>query len=134
MSNNTKIKLNIGSFSYRKGYPVDSSEHGGGFIFDCRFINNPGRIDEYKSLTGKDNSVKKYLEDMNETENYFAHIVTIITAAINKYLERKFDYLSVQFGCTGGQHRSVYFAEKLAEFFAKNQNLEVSINHRDCPK
>jgi RNase adaptor protein for sRNA GlmZ degradation len=134
MSASTQLKINLGSFSFKKGYPKDETTHGGGFVFDCRHITNPGRFDSYKSLTGKDLAVVQFLESMDETEKFFGSIESIIDAAIKRYLERQFDYLSVQFGCTGGQHRSVYFAERLKRRLEINPELEISLTHRDCPK
>jgi len=128
------MKIVIGSFSYRIGYPVDSSPHGGGFVFDCRCIKNPGREEQYKCMTGQDSAVQSYIAALPEAEQFFASILSIVSHALATYEQRGFDYLSVQFGCTGGQHRSVYFAELLAKTLQGQQRGSVELTHRDCPK
>ena len=134
MSNQTpELVVRIGSFSYRKGYPVDASDHGGGFVFDCRYITNPGREAAYKTVTGKEKAVKDYLEALDEVEVFFSNIHTLLTPVIARYKERGFEYLSVQFGCTGGQHRSIYFAERLAEVLRKDPEIIVELSHREFP-
>ena len=127
------MKVRVGSFSYRKGYPVDPSEHGGGFVFDCRFIKNPGREPQYKEKNGRDAEVAEYILALPEANQYFDSVLSIINSAIKSYTARGFDYLSVQFGCTGGQHRSVYFAERLVKELKKNSELIVELTHKDCP-
>ena len=132
MSHSTaKLVVAVGSFSYRKGYPTDQSGHGGGFVFDCRCITNPGRLDEYKPKTGKDAEVKAYLNNLPETDEFFESIAAIVQKAVTKYLDRGFEYLSIQFGCTGGQHRSIYFAERMAAHLEKNEQLIVKLSHRE---
>jgi len=109
------LTVNIQSFSYKKGIPPTTDEHGGGFVFDCRGLDNPGRKEEYKALTGKDKEVVEYLEKDYRTREFTSHIIKIISISIDNYIERDFKHLSVSFGCTGGQHRSVYCAEKLTK-------------------
>lgn len=126
------LNLLVYSFSYKKGYPEDTTSHGGGFIFDCRGIHNPGRFVEYKKLTGKDSEVKEFLENKTEAPNFIENIVNLVTPSVAKYLERGFTFLTVGFGCTGGQHRSVYCAEKFGNIMAHNfPQIKVKIIHRE---
>jgi RNase adaptor protein for sRNA GlmZ degradation len=127
------MRIVVGSFSYRVGYPVDTSSHGGGFVFDCRFIKNPGREEQYKQKTGKDSDVQRYIAALPEADRFFASVIEIVMSALASYEARGFDYLSVQFGCTGGQHRSVYFAELLAQTLKEQQRGSIELTHRDCP-
>ena len=127
------LHIQITSFSYKKGsYPTDNTTHGGGYIFDCRPLHNPGRYPEYAEKTGIDREVVEFLEGRDEVEKFWQHVSGIVEAAVNRYQEREFDYLSVGFGCTGGQHRSVYFAERLAkhlsELFA---SVTTTLYHRE---
>ncbi|MCF8379123.1 MAG: phosphotransferase [Bacteroidales bacterium] len=125
------LKIEINSFSYlRYGIPKDTSGHGGGFVFDCRSLPNPGRHPEYKSLTGRDQVVIDYLEKEQAVENYYIQVKSIVGQAVQTYLERGFTHLSISFGCTGGQHRSVYFAEKLSRFLSDKYTAEVILRHR----
>lgn len=125
------LKVKIFSFSYLyTGIPEDNSPHGGGFVFDCRFIDNPGRIPNFFSLTGKDKEVKGYLEKNREMQQFLKNVYSIIEAAINNYLDRDFTDLMVSFGCTGGQHRSVYSAERLSEYIKKKySDVTVELKH-----
>lgn len=109
-----RLVVKVWSFSFKKGIPEDYTGNGGGYVFDCRSTNNPGRYDRYKQLTGLDAPVIKFLEDDGEIVRYLDHIYSIVEPHVNRYLERGFTNLSVAFGCTGGQHRSVYCAEHLA--------------------
>jgi hypothetical protein len=126
-----KLKVTIKSFSFKRGWPYDNSGNGGGHVFDCRFIDNPGRIEKYKKLCGKDKEVVDFLEAMDETHDFFASIKQIVVASVNKYQLRSFKNLAVNFGCTGGQHRSVYFAERTAKFLKENFNLNVELIHTE---
>jgi aminoglycoside/choline kinase family phosphotransferase len=108
------LTLYIASFSFRQGYPEDQGGHGGGFVFDCRALPNPGRHLEYSDLCGRDASVVEYLERAPETHEFWRHVRSLVDHHIEEYLRRGFTSLSISFGCTGGQHRSVYFAERLA--------------------
>lgn len=129
------LTVELNSFSYKKsGIPVDTSGNGGGFVFDCRFIFNPGRLDEYKDLTGKDSAVINFLDSQNTMNEFLQSVYALITPAIKNYLERKFSHLMINFGCTGGQHRSVYSAEMTKKFIEKNfPGVKVTVNHREFP-
>lgn len=133
-SNLPKIELTIKvvSYSYKKGYPVDTSGNGGGFMFDCRAIHNPGRYEKYKTLTGKDQEVIEFLDTTEEANEFVEKAVEIVIPSIERYISRGFTSLQVGFGCTGGQHRSVYCAEKFSKII-KNKYPEVSIEltHRE---
>ncbi|HCA43833.1 MAG TPA: ATP-binding protein [Bacteroidetes bacterium] len=129
------LTVELNSFSYKKsGIPVDTSGNGGGFVFDCRFIFNPGRLDEYKDLTGKDSAVINFLDSQNTMNEFLQSVYALITPAIKNYLERNFSHLMINFGCTGGQHRSVYSAEMTKKFIEKNfPGVIVTVNHREFP-
>lgn len=130
------LHIDIHSFSYKKGgIPKDLSGNGGGFCFDCRGILNPGRIEEYKSQTGKDIAVQEFLENQTKMPDFLNGIKSVISITIEDYLERNFENLQINFGCTGGQHRSVYSAEKIAEFVKKQYpQVCVSITHDEHPQ
>ena len=130
------LNIDIHSFSYKKGrYPKDASGNGGGFCFDCRGILNPGRIDEYKPQTGKDLPVQEFLETKTRMPEFLENIKSVVSITIENYLERGFEHLQINFGCTGGQHRSVYSAEKIAEFIReKYPQAEVNITHDEQPQ
>jgi len=126
-----KLIIQIGSFSYKKGLPKDYSGHGGGHIFDCRAIHNPGRYDEYKSLTGRDKAVKEFLDKTESMQEFICSVIAIVEQSTETYLNRGFDYLSIQFGCTGGQHRSVYVAEKIYHHLNNKYPVHLVLNHRE---
>ena len=128
---NEKLTVTINSFSFKNGgVPQDLSGNGGGFVFDCRSLPNPGRCDEYKKLTGLDIEVQDFLNKKQEVQNFFDLTNSIICQSIDNYLLRDFKNLFVNFGCTGGQHRSVYFAERTAEMLhEKYPQIKVVINH-----
>ena len=123
------LKVSINSFSYKENIPEDKSGNGGGFVFDCRCLPNPGKENEYKKLTGKDRSVIDYLNSKAEVNSFFELSKSIIDIAVKNYLERKFQHLMISYGCTGGQHRSVYFAERLKMYLKKNYSIDIEINH-----
>ena len=131
-----KLKVEIHSFSYKKGgIPKDNSGNGGGFVFDCRGILNPGRIEEYKIQTGNDVAVQDYLEEKTQMPNFLSAIKSIVSINIEDYLARGFENLQINFGCTGGQHRSVYSAIKISEFIKeKYPEDELVINHDEQPQ
>jgi len=122
------------SFSYRRGYPEDVSGHGGGFVFDCRALPNPGRLPEYRAVTGRDAGVRAYLEQQDETEGFWKSVQDLVETQIQTYVGRNFTALTVSFGCTGGQHRSVYFAERLEQFLSLEfPDVRVRLFHREEP-
>lgn len=123
------LTLQLVSFSYKQSLPVDESENGGGFLFDCRCLPNPGRLTEYKTLSGQDQPVVTYLEQMASVNAFFEHTQALAQMAISNYMERNFDHLLVGYGCTGGQHRSVYFAERLAKKLHGQTNLIIELGH-----
>jgi UPF0042 nucleotide-binding protein len=132
-----KLNISIYSFSYKKGgIPTDNSGNGGGFVFDCRGILNPGRIDEYKPQTGNDKPVQEFLETKTEMPNFIGLIKELVSITINDYIARGFDHLQISFGCTGGQHRSVYSAIKLGEFLQEKypELVNVTVTHNEQPQ
>lgn len=125
----TKLIVNINSFSYKKEIPKDTSINGGGFVFDCRALPNPGRYKKYFNFSGKDKIVQDFFIDYPEMKKFLNNIYQIIDQSVDKYIERDFTSLMVNFGCTGGQHRSVYSAEHLAEHLKKKYNISVKLKH-----
>lgn len=129
-----KLTVTITSFSYKKGVPEDTSGNGGGFVFDCRSIHNPGRFEEYKKLTGKDQKVQDFFDQGPEMKQFLSHIFPIIEQSVEKYIVREFKNLMINFGCTGGQHRSVYSAEQLAMHLQKKYDVKIKLQHREFPE
>ena len=125
----TPLQIVINSFSYKKGIPKDESENGGGFVFDMRGILNPGRFDEYKILSGKDKSVQDFLEQRTKMNEYLNSVWDLIDINIEDYLQRGFHNLQINFGCTGGQHRSVFAAEQTARHIRNKYKLNVQLQH-----
>ncbi len=126
-----ELVVEINSFSYkRSGIPKDTSGHGGGFVFDCRSLPNPGRYPKYKNLTGKDEAVIRFLEKEETVSEFLDHVYKIVEQAVENYLERGFDHLMVNFGCTGGQHRSVYCAEKLYAQLNSGYKARFLLSHK----
>ena len=125
------LVVRVFSFSYRKGIPEDSSGNGGGYVFDCRSTHNPGRYEPYKKLTGLDESVIRFLEDDGEILTFLAHVYDLADHHVQRYIQRGFTSLIFSFGCTGGQHRSVYCAQHLAEHLHEKFGIEVHITHRE---
>ena len=130
-----KLTISVTSFSYKKGIPEDVTGNGGGFVFDCRALPNPGREIQYKQLTGMDKPVIEYLEQYAEVEDFKNHTQAIVFSAVRNYLERNFSHLAVNFGCTGGQHRSVYFAQSMADALREQfPEINVILTHREQSK
>lgn len=127
----TGLKVSIRSFSYKKGLPVDESGNGGGFVFDCRSLPNPGREVAYKKLTGKDASVISYLEKEPAVASFVDSTARLVENSVETYLNRGFTHLMVCYGCTGGQHRSVYSAERLAERLKKKYDVIIDLQHAE---
>jgi aminoglycoside/choline kinase family phosphotransferase len=131
---NDRLTVRISSFSYKKGIPHDPSGNGGGFVFDCRAIHNPGRYAEFKHLTGKDPQVQEFLEEKSTMAGFMASVISLVSQSVEVYSSRGFSHLCVNFGCTGGQHRSVYAAEKLAEYLKNNYPVTVVLQHIEQDK
>jgi aminoglycoside/choline kinase family phosphotransferase len=128
------LVVKVYSFSYKKGIPQDDSGNGGGFVFDCRAVNNPGKYERYTYSTGLDESVKQFLEEDGEILHLLEHAFILADASIKRYIDRGFTNLMISFGCTGGQHRSVYSAQKAAEHISKKFGVEVQLIHREQNK
>ncbi len=126
-----QLVVRIFSFSYKKGIPEDESGNGGGYVFDCRSTHNPGRYEQYKKMTGLDEPVIRFLEDDGEILTFLESVYRLADAHVERYLERGFTSLMFSFGCTGGQHRSVYSAQHLAEYLNKKYGIEVRLCHRE---
>ncbi len=125
------LTVKVGSFSYKQGIPADFSGNGGGFIFDCRGLPNPGRYPEYKALTGRDLPVIEYLEQFKEIDDFIKAAEVAVDISVKTYKERGFNSLMVNFGCTGGQHRSVYCAERIARHIHRKFGVKVILAHRE---
>jgi len=124
-----KMVVRIFSFSFHQGLPKDESGNGGGFVFDLRSLPNPGREERYKNLTGKDSPVIDYLTQHEVVHQYLANVTSLVDASVSNYQSRGFKDLMVSFGCTGGRHRSVYFAEQLAKHLRGRNGVEVVVEH-----
>jgi aminoglycoside/choline kinase family phosphotransferase len=126
----TKLVVHINSFSYKTtGIPTDESENGGGFVFDCRGILNPGRFDAYKQQTGRDKEVKDFLEQQTKMPAFLNSIYNIVDISVEDYMKRGFESLQISFGCTGGQHRSVYAADALARHIKNKYGVKIELKH-----
>jgi len=125
----TPLMVHINSFSYRKSIPADTSDNGGGFVFDCRAILNPGRLEEFKSKTGRDKEVRDFLEQQTKMPEYLNSVFDLVDIAVEDYILRGFESLMVNFGCTGGQHRSVYAADSLARHLKNKFGVSVELHH-----
>ena len=125
------LTVKVMSFAYKKGIPNDTSGNGGGYVFDCRAVNNPGKYERYKPFTGLDQQVIKFLEDDGEIITFLDHAYELVDSNVKRYIERGFTNLMVCFGCTGGQHRSVYCAQHMAEHINKKFNVKVELIHRE---
>lgn len=125
------LVVRVNSFSYKRGIPADESGNGGGYVFDCRSTHNPGRYEPYKQLTGLDASVIEFLENDGEIQVFLESVYRLVDFHVETYLRRGFSDLMVSFGCTGGQHRSVYSARHLAEHLNEKYGVEVRLFHRE---
>ena len=126
-----ELEVRVYSFAYKKGIPNDVSGNGGGYVFDCRAINNPGKFERYSNVTGLDEPVIKFLEDDGEMVDFLDNIYPLVDRHVKRYMERNFTNLMISFGCTGGQHRSVYAAQHVAEHIHKKFGVKVSLVHRE---
>lgn len=126
----TPLVVAVNSFSFIKtGYPADETKNGGGFVFDMRGILNPGRFDDYKHLSGLDKPVKDFLEQQTKMPDFLNSVYSIIDISVEDYIKRDFEHLSINFGCTGGQHRSVYAAEAIARHLKNKFKVKIELNH-----
>src|SRR5579863_7939242 len=126
---NTPLVVHIRSFSYRKAIPADDSGNGGGFVFDCRGILNPGRMEEFRALTGRDKAVRDFLEQQTRMPEFLNGVYNIVDVSVEDYIKRGFSSLCVSFGCTGGQHRSVYAADALARHLRNKYHVRIDLHH-----
>jgi len=126
-----QLTVRITSFSFHRGWPKDDSGHGGGFVFDARSLPNPGRLEEFKPLTGQEAPIADYLNQHESVHQFFANVTALVNASVANYQSRGFRNLAVSFGCTGGQHRSVYLAEKLAKHLRERGGVDVVLQHRE---
>ena len=131
VSEDKGLTVRVMSFAYKKGIPHDTSGNGGGFVFDCRALNNPGKYDKYKAFTGLDQNVIRFLQSESTIDQWLEHVYALVDESVKRYKERKFTDLMVCFGCTGGQHRSVYAAQHLAEHIHQLHNVRVELTHRE---
>lgn len=126
----TPLLVKVNSFSFIKsGYPKDETTNGGGFVFDMRGILNPGRIEEYKKLTGRDKPVKDYLEQQTKMPEFLSGVYALVDISVEDYITRGFENLTINFGCTGGQHRSVYAADAVARHLRNKYGVRILVNH-----
>jgi aminoglycoside/choline kinase family phosphotransferase len=125
----TPLIVKISSFSYRKQIPADDTENGGGFVFDCRGILNPGRVESMKTQTGRDKQVKDFLEQQTKMPEFLNSVFDIVDITVEEYINRGFESLMVSFGCTGGQHRSVYAADAMARHLKNKFKVKIELNH-----
>jgi aminoglycoside/choline kinase family phosphotransferase len=126
---NTSLVVKINSFSYKKGIPPDETQNGGGFVFDMRGILNPGRFEEYKTFCGKDKCVIDFLEQRTRMQDFLNSVFDLVDISVEDYIKRGFKSLMINFGCTGGQHRSVYAAEQTARHLRNKYKVKVELNH-----
>ena len=123
------LTIRINSFSYRRGIPVDETGNGGGFVFDCRALQNPGRYDEYKGFSGQDAAVIEFFRREPDVESFLHNVYALVDRSVENYQQRNFLNFMVSFGCTGGQHRSVYCAEQLAQHLRRKFEVKVVVRH-----
>ncbi len=125
------LKVQVYSFSYKQGIPEDESGNGGGYVFDCRGILNPGRVDEYKCQTGRDQGVQDFLITKTEWPVFIENVKKVIDVSLENYIEREFQDLMICFGCTGGQHRSVFSADTITDYINNEYKgkAEAEVHH-----
>ena len=128
------LTVRVFSFSFHNGIPADESGNGGGFVFDGRSLPNPGREEQYRQLTGKDEAVIEYLDRQPGVHEFLDHVFSLVDSSVANYRQRGFSNLIVSFGCTGGQHRSVYLAEHLAEHLRGTNGVDVKVRHMQLEK
>lgn len=131
MDKERKLKVTVCSFAYKKGIPIDQSGNGGGYVFDCRGLENPGKFEHYRHFTGEDPQVIQFLEEAGEVHTFLDHAYALMDKHVQRYMERKFTHLMCCFGCTGGQHRSVYCARLMSEYLSKKYDINVHLYHRE---
>jgi len=127
----SSLKVTINSFAYKKNIPADTSGNGGGFVFDCRAILNPGRYEKYKTLDGRHPAVIRFLKEETDIDEFMSHVFALVERSVNDYIERKFTSLVVNFGCTGGQHRSVFCAEELSRYLMSKYDVRIELHHTE---
>jgi aminoglycoside/choline kinase family phosphotransferase len=128
------LMVRIFSFSFHRGLPADESGNGGGFVFDGRSLPNPGREERFKQLTGRDAPVIEYLNQEQSVHQFLASVMSLVDAAVSNYQQRGFKNLMISFGCTGGQHRSVYLAEQVSKRLSGRAGVEVVVRHRELER
>lgn len=126
-----QLTVTIYSFSFKKGVPEDASGNGGGYVFDCRSTHNPGKYEQFKQLTGRDEAVVEYLEKDGEILTFLSHVRPLVEHHVERFMQRQFTHLQVAFGCTGGQHRSVYCAENIAKYLQHQYPVHIELIHRE---
>ena len=126
-----QLTVTIYSFSFKKGVPEDASGNGGGYVFDCRSTHNPGKYEQFKQLTGRDEAVIEFLERDGEILTFLSHVRALVAHHVERFIERQFTHLQISFGCTGGQHRSVYCAEYIAKYLQNQYPVHVELIHRE---
>ena len=131
LQDDRRLEVQIYSFAFKKGIPADTSGNGGGYVFDCRSVNNPGKYEYYRQFNGTDPEVIKFLEDDGEIITFLDSVYALVDAHVQRFIERKFTHLQVCFGCTGGQHRSVYCAEHLARHLVDKFQIKLKLCHRE---
>ncbi len=124
-----RLEVEVSSFSYKRGIPVDRSGHGGGFVFDCRSVENPGKQEKFRDRSGLDPEVGSFIEGLAESRVFFDSARQLVDMSVRRYIDRDFDHLMISFGCTGGQHRSVYFAQKMADYLKEHYDIQVRCRH-----
>jgi RNase adaptor protein for sRNA GlmZ degradation len=128
------LTVRVFSFSFHRQAPADEAGNGGGFVFDARALPNPGREEQFRTLTGKDAAVIEYLDRQESVQQFLLNVLSLVDASVSSYRRRGFKDLMVSFGCTGGQHRSVYLAEQLAKHLRAGSGVEVLVRHIEREK